>query len=341
MTQPTRSMVHIDRALTNISVAFIQNSKNFVADKVFPVVPVQKQSDRYFVYLKEDWFRDEAEERAPGTESAGGKYEIDNTPTYFARKYAFHKDITEEDRANQDQPLNVDTDATEFVTQKMLLRRETLWAQKYFTPGGTAGAYISPWGTTLSGVASPGQGSVGAGKFVRWNDPASTPIQDISNGKLAISAVTGYQPNVLVLGARVYEMLKNHDEILSRIVFTQRGIVTADILAALFDVEKVVVGWAVRNVAPKGAQEDTDFLLGDHALLAYAAPRPGLKVPSAGYIFSWAGLLGAGAYGNRIMRIPVPLLGAGTERVEGEMAFDQKIVAADLGVFFAGAVNSD
>lgn len=67
----------------------------------------------------------------------------------------------------------------------------------------------------------------------------------------------------------------------------------------------------------------------------------GLKVPSAGYIFSWAGLLGAGAYGNRIMRIPVPLLGAGTERVEGEMAFDQKIVAADLGVFFAGAVNSD
>lgn len=340
MPQPTRSMVHIDRALTNISVAYIQDANAFVADKVFPVVPVKKQSDRYFVYLKEDWFRDEAEERAPGTESAGGKYEIDNTPTYFCKKYAFHRDIVEEDRANQDEPLNVDTDSTEFISQKMLLRREVVWAGSYFTPAGSAGARTSNWGTTMSGV---GSGTPSASQFLQWDAEGSTPIEDVSAGKMAMASVTGYKPNVLVLGANVFEKLRNHDDILGRIVFTQRGYVTADILAQLFDVEKIVVGWAVKNSAKKlpgdPSNEDTDFLLGKHALLAYAPSRPALKTPSAGYIFAWTGLLGAGAYGNRMMRIPMPWLGQGTERIEGEMAFDLKIVASELGVFFADAVG--
>lgn len=327
MPQPTRAMVHIDRALTNISVAYIQDAANFVADRVFPIVPVQKQSDRYFVYLKEDWFRDEATERAPATESAGGMYEIDNTPTYFARKYAFHKDVTGEDRANQDEPLNVDVDSTEFITQKLLLRREIQWANNYFIP--------TVWGTDLLGVAA----GPGPGEFLQWDVAGSTPIQDVSTGKMQIASVTGYKPNTLVLGANVYERLRNHDDILGRIVFTQRGYVTADILAQLFDVERVVVGWAVQNSARKGAAEDTDFLLGNHALLAYSAPRPSLKAPSAGYTFAWTGLLGAGAFGNRIVRLPMPHLGIETERIEGEMAFDLQVVAADCGVFYEDAVS--
>lgn len=324
---PTRQMVHIDRALTNISVAYIQKEESFIADKIFPIVPVQKQSDRYFVYLKEDWFRDEAQERAPATESAGGHYEIDNTPTYFCRKYAYHKDVTEEDRTNADAPLNPDIDASQFVSQKMLLRREVLWGLNYFTTG--------VWTNQVDGVTA----KPGAGEFLRWDEEGSTPIEDVTNGIMQIASETGFRPNVLSLGAKVYAALRNHDDILGRIVFTQRGVVTPDILAALFDVEKVVVAWAVRNVAVKGDTEDTDFLLGNHALLAYAAPRPAIKTPSAGYIFAWTGLLGASSYGHRIVRLPMPLLGLGTERIEGEMAFDIKQISDDLGYFFYNAVS--
>ena len=81
MTTPTNSAVHVDAALTNISVAFLQNANNFVAGRVFPNVAVSKQSDRYFVFDRGDFNRDEAEVRAPGTESAGGGYNLDNTPT--------------------------------------------------------------------------------------------------------------------------------------------------------------------------------------------------------------------------------------------------------------------
>ena len=118
---PNRRQSHIDSALTNISVAYMQDSSNFIADKVFPVVPVQKQSDRYFIYKKEDWFRDEAKDRVRGAESAGGDYDIDNTPSYYCNTKAYHKDVTEEDRANSDSPLTPDTDASDFVSQKLLL----------------------------------------------------------------------------------------------------------------------------------------------------------------------------------------------------------------------------
>lgn len=325
---PTRSQTRIDRMLTNMSVAYVQDASVYIADKVFPVVPVTEQSARYFVYKREDWFRDEAAERAPGTESEGGDYEIDNTPTYFAKQYSYHKDVTEQDRVNSQTPLDADRDATDFVTNKMLLRREMAWASKYFVPG--------VWATEYTGAAATNTGT-GAVKF--WSDPTSNPIIDITNAKLAQQRITGHVPNVLTLGAETFAALSNHPMLLERIKYTQRGIVTEELIAALFGVTKVVVANAIKNTAPKGKDAVMEFIHGKHALLSYAPPRPALKTPSAGYIFAWTGLLGAGAYGGRIVRIPMDWRGIGTERIEGDIAFDQKIVADDMGTFFANVVE--
>ena len=134
MAQPTANDVHIDAILTNISVAYIQDQNAFVASKVFPTIPVEKQSDKYFVYTKGDWFRDEAQLRAPATESAGSGYNL-TTATYNTQVYAFHKDVDDQVRANADNPLNPDRDATAFITQRMLLRQEIQWASEFFTTG--------------------------------------------------------------------------------------------------------------------------------------------------------------------------------------------------------------
>lgn len=326
MSNPNSSQMHIDRALTNMSVAYMQDQTNFVATRMFPLVPVEKQSERYFVYSREDWFRDEAEERAPGTESAGGGYDIDNTPSYFARKYGYHKDVTEEDRTNADSPLTPDSDATDFVSDKLLLRREVLWATKYFGTG--------IWTTEYAGVAA----NPNATQKLHWSDANSDPIKDITNAGVVMAQMTGKRPNKLCIGAFVFDALKSHAKILDRIKYTQKGVVTLDLLATLFEVEEVMVAWAVKNVSKKGAAENNQFVMGKHALLVHTPKKPGLKIPSAGYTFGWTGLLGAGAYGNRIGRIQMPWLGQGTERIEGEMAFDQKVVAADLGVFYNGIV---
>lgn len=323
---PTRQMIHIDRALTNVSVAFMQGEDVFIAAKVFPMVPVQKQSDTYFIYKKEDFFRDEADVRATGSESAGGDYDIDQAPPYFCRIYSFHKDVTEEERTNADEPIKPDEDATEFVSHKLLLRREVKWASDFFQTG--------VWATEYAGVSS----NPSTGQTLQWDQSSSDPVKVIRKARTEMLENTGYAPNKLVLSPYVFDTLCDHALILDRIKYTQKGVVTKELLAGLFEVSEILIPNAIQNTAKKGANGAMEFVMGKHALLCYAAPNPGLKKPSAGYHFVWKGLKGAGAYGNRVVRIPMPWLGMETERIEGEMAFDNRVVSADLGTFFKDIV---
>lgn len=323
---PTKAQAHIDKALTNMSVAYMQDESNYVSDKVFPKIPVRKQSDVYFIYNRGDFLRDEAKVRGASAESVGGEYGVESSDPYYCKVWSFHKDVTEQDRANYDEPLNADQDANDFVTQKMLIRREVQWASKYFIAG--------IWGTQIQGVV----GVPNAGEAQQFHLATSDPIGVITNASVTMASATGFRPNTLVLSPFVFYALKNHVDILDRIKYTQKGIVTTDLLATLFEVENVYVAWGVVNSAGQGIAESTAFIMGKHALLCYVNPKPALKKPSAGYIFTWTGLEGSGAYGNRIVRLPMDMNGIGTERIEGEIAFDAKIIASDLGVFLKDIV---
>lgn len=340
-TQPSRSDVHVNRPLTNISIAYLQARDHFVAGRVFPIVPVAKQSDAYFTYERGEFNRDEMTERLPGTESAGGTYEIGND-TYYARTRAYHRDIPDQVRANADSPLNLDREATEFVTHKGLINREVNWAARYFT----AGAPGDTWTFDVDGVSS---GATAAGSFdptnasnndkLQWNDASSTPIEDIRQGKRYVLEETGFEPNKLTLGKATYDALVDHPDIVGRIDRGQTaGAARANLvtLADLFEVEEVLVMKAVKNTTKKGQASAHQFIGGKHALLSYAPATPGIMTPSAGYTFNWTGLVGSGDEGMRIKRFRMDHLES--DRIEIDMSYDQKLIAADLGYFFGGIV---
>lgn len=326
--KPTASDVHVNSPLTNISIAFLQNQTNFVASRVFPNIPVAKQSDRYYTYDRGEFNRDQMQLRAPATESAGAGYTVDSTPTYYCYKWALHKDIDDDTRANSDTVLKPDMDAANFLTHQALIRREKIWVANFFA--------TSKWTTDVTGVAS----GPSASQFLQWNDANSTPLEDIRSGKGTILGRTGFEPNTLVLGYSVWNKLIDHPDIVDRIKYGQTpgspARVSTQALAALLEVENVFVMKAIENTALEGATNSHSFIGGKKALLCYSAPNPGLQVPSAGYTFSWTGLLGAGAEGNRISKFRMEHLKA--DRVEIEMSFDLKLVSADLGYFFDAAV---
>jgi hypothetical protein len=317
---PQTSQVHVDTALTNVSTAYIQDTANFIADKVFPIVRVMKKSDEYFIYDKNDYFRDEAEQRAAGTESAGGDYDL-STGTYSAKTYAFHKDITNEERENSDPALDPDSDAAEYTTQKCLIRRERVWAANYFV--------INKWGTDV----------VGTTNFTKWDNATSDPIDDVETGKRTIMQNTGYEPNRLVLGYEVFSALKNHPLIVDRYKHTTADSITADMMARVFEVEQVIVAKGVYATNEEGGTEANSFILGKNALLVYAQPTPALKKPSGGYIFTWTGEAGTGTFGNLVRTYDLRGSGRLVDRVESEMRFDAKLVGSDLGYFFSAAVD--
>jgi hypothetical protein len=319
MAQPTPSDVHIDAILTNISIAYIQDQNNFIANRVFPSIPVEKQSDRYFKYTKGDWFRDEAQLRAPATESVGSGYTL-STDTYNTLVYAFHKDVDDQVRANADTPLNPDRDATTFVTQRMLLRQELDWTSSYFT--------TSVWDTDV----------VGNTDFTRWDDyTASDPIEDIETGKSTILTNTGFMPNVLVLGYDVFRQLRHHPDIVDRIKYTSSEVPAEGILSRLFGVDRVLVSRAIRNSGAEGAANSFAQIHGKNAALYYVAPSPGILTPSAGYQFSWRGVSDGMGQNIGISRFRMPELRA--DRIEAQMAWDFKVVSTDLGYFFSTCVS--
>jgi hypothetical protein len=335
MAQPTGGDLYVSVPLSNISVAYMQGQEEFIADQVFPPVPVQTQAGQYWKYDRGNWFRTAAQKRAPRTESAGTGWTV-TRDTFFADVNAVHVDVSDQDRANArgstTSAFDLDSDATKFVTRDLLLRREKDWSATYFNG--------SAWSnTTQTGVS----GSPSTNQFKQWDKTSSTPIEDIRAQATRFGEMTGYRPNKLILGWQVYDTWVNHTEFIERIKYSERGIVSKELMAALLDVGQILVSNAIENLAPENADPsnpaDLDFhyMYGKDALLVYAADNPGLMQPSAGYTFEWAGYLGSPGRGTRTKKFRMEELEA--DRIEAESAYDFKVVSPDLGVFFQDAIS--
>ncbi len=332
MPSPSGADLHINAALTNVSVAYFQDSADFIADQIFPSLPVDKRSDVFWKYSKSDMRRTDAQKRAPGTESAG----IDWTLTednYYADVYAVHKDIDDQTRANADSNFHLDSDATRLVTNHLLLQRDSLWASKYFLTG--------LWGKEYTGVGSGPTGT----QFLQWNVAGSGPLENMTTWASAFRLSTGKKFSFMVVGSDVWNALQNHAEILDRIKFTQKGVITEQLVAEFFGVKKFVVSHASIATGPHindSVAQDAASTYGyinnpKSILIGYAPSSPSLLTPSAGYTFNWKGYGAGNKQGLTIAQMRMQHLKS--DRIEGEAAYVQKLVSADCGVFINTAVS--
>jgi len=335
MAQPTGRDLHIDRLLSDLSVAYMNEPGSYIADRVFPVVYVNRQTDKYAIYRKGDWFRDEAEKRALLTESAGGGFALATPGTLVCDEWAFHQDIADEDIDNADEVFDLEDDATQFVIEKLRLRREAEWASNFFGTG--------IWDKDLSGQTD----TPGTDEFKCWDESGSTPIDDIEDAKAIVKGNTGVMPNTLVVSERVHQALKNHSDVVDRFKYTQAGIITADLLARVFEIDRYLIGSALYATNPEDTVADTNddlsYILTQYdALLVYSAPQPSKRRPSGGYTFRWRRPSQGGLAGDRlestIRKFRIEPIG-GT-RIEGSVYEDLKLVSSACGVYFDDAISA-
>lgn len=328
---PSPSDVHVNAPLTNVSIAYIQSADSFIADKVFPKVTVKHQSDLYRRYSKSQWRRTDVKKRAPATETpgVGWTYDMDQ---YFCHVYGVHKDLDDQTRANADSIFNLDKEATEFITNQHLLKRDLDWTARYMKPG--------VWATEKLGVTTPAT----AAEFKQWDQAGSDPIGDVSIWLIDFRRLAGFAPNTSVMGAYVMAALKQHADIIERIKYTQRGVVTEDLIATLFDIDELYISYATVSTGPETADSRTqdaaaayDFIgPGNDVLFAYAPRTASLMTPSAGYTFTWGGYLGGNAEGIRIKRFRMEPIAS--DRIEAEQTYEMKVVCPDMGLYIDNAV---
>jgi hypothetical protein len=319
---PTVTQLHVNQPLTNFSVMFQQDTNSFVADKVFKTVPVEHKTDTYYIWNRGDFNRNMVKERSAGAESEGAGFNVNNSAPYTAKVYALHKDISDQERGNADSQLDLDFAATQYLTNQMLIDKETRFVNNYFVSG--------VWSNETTPSAL-------------WSAGGSTPIENIRSMKRSVQLTAGgYRPNTLVLGRAAYDVLIDHAEIIPRIQYAvkQQGeaaTVTKDVLAQLFEVDQILVMDGIVNQGAEGGAESNAFIAGKSALLVYVPNgQPTLNSVAAGLTFSWTGQFGSTALGTRMLSIPMPWLAS--TRIESEAAYAQQLVSADLGGFFLNAV---
>lgn len=277
--QPTPESVHVDAILTNLSVAY----KNglYIADRVFPSVPVNKKSDKYFIFPKGAWFRDEADVRGPGAVAKEAGYLV-SSDSYLCEEYAIDHRIPRETIENADDPLQPWQTGVNFATEKILLRKERLVAALAMT--------AANWTTSLdvNALWAP------AGE-------TNTFIANMLTAKEVIRQLIGRYPNVLLMDPKTFKALKGVAAIIDRIKYTGTSGKPADVtlqtLAALFELDEVLLGGALYSSALE-TKAGTDFTAVDiwethatkgSAFLYYRPPGAALETPSAGYCFNWRG----------------------------------------------------
>lgn len=335
MTLPLNAaMVHIDTALTNLTIAHLQDTSNFIADRVFPRVSVDKKSNKYYIYDRANFNRvGDVKKRSAGTmaNTIGMSLSQDS---YFTEVYGLAMDFDFETLANEDAALNIRAAGAQVLTTQMMLHREVSWANKYFTAG--------VWGTQYTGVA----GTPSTGEVKQWSSYVdSTPIVDMTNARRAMQLKSGgFKPNVMVVGKEVRDILVNHPDILERLnggaTVTNTALITDAKLAEIFEVEEFLIMEAVQNTGKEGLAEVNSFIGGKSAALFYRPRASGLMIPSAGYTFTWDELENASGFGVSIRSYTGDFLAVTgiAEKIEANLAYDQKVVSSDLGVFFATIV---
>lgn len=262
---PTVSNVYQDPLLTDISVRY--TNTNLIADQVFPVLPVQKRTGVYFKYDKNNLKI--ANTRRTGTSRANrvdyGLSKIEYGPlTERSLEIAIDNDTM----LQYASPLDPLADAALVVTEKVLLERENDLAADL---GSTS---IVTQNTTLSGTS-------------QWNDYAnSTPFNDIQLAITTIKKNGIINPNTLVFGQQVWDWLINHPDLIDRIKFTERGVMTPELVGALFQIDNVFIGDAVNNTAEDGQTDSLGYIWGANVIVMYVTATPGIRTVTAGYHFT-------------------------------------------------------
>ena len=301
--------VHVDKALTNMSIAFI-NQQPYVWTQ-FPSITNVRESDIYWEWDKAYWGRIEAAKRARGKAARKADYKGTTKP-FLCDEWALAHDIFDRDVNDADDAINLPRQGMEFVTDNVMKAFENDSAGKIMAAG--------IWDNDVT----PG---------VLWSTPGTaTPINDIDLGRNTIRRATnGYEPNTLICGSEAWDALRLCDQLTDLYKHTTGGVLTQELVARALGLERIIVCKTVKNTdVEKVTSTYTGAAIWDteDTLLCYLEYRPAKMKPSAFYLFK-----------NRDMRIRRWYEDATeTETVESSIIGALNVTATSLGYYFDEAV---
>lgn len=312
---PSAKQMHQDAALENISVGYIPTG--LVASQLIPTVPVKHESDKYYVYSKDNL-------KIPNTRRADGAEanEVDwnlSTSSYVVEEEALKRLVTDRQRKNADAAVRPEIDATKFLKGQIMLRFEQ-----------DAADLINPaanWSLKTSLTST-----------LAWsaNTTSSNPITFADSAATAVINNSGKRPNKALLDLSTFNAAKEHVSIVDRIKYTSTDSVTPALLARLFNIKQLLVAEGIKNSGQEGLADSMGPIFTDLAFFCYVPDAPGEMEPSALYTF---GLTGMGLDGGPDMVKRWREEKRKGDFIEVSKMYAHKIVASDCAYHIANTVQ--
>lgn len=265
----------IDPVLTAVAQGIRQSG--MVGGALFPTVPVGLRAGKIITFGRED-FMLYGSARAPGENTkrvqfgySGGSFALVD----YSLEGALPIEVLQEGASGAN---GWTIDGAAMAIKKVQAIMDLRLEQAQATVARTAGSYQAANKVTLSGT----------GQWSDFTNGVSDPIANIETGKEAIRAAVGKRGNTVVMGALVFSKLKQHPKVIDRLKYTQREIATPELLASLFDVERVLVGDAVYS---NDAGTTLTDVWGKDVVVAYTdiASVADMGAPSYGYTYNLGG----------------------------------------------------
>ncbi len=246
------SGLHVDAVLTNYSQQY--KHEPLIGGEVMPFVPVMKRSDKYAKYDKDQRFT--VPNTAIGPKSKAGELDLKvSFDNYSVKDYGLEEFVSQAEIDNADNPLDPARDALDLLMELLMLDHEKRVATAAFT----AANYPAGNKVTLAGTD-------------QWTDTTNAdPLDDIMTGLDA----TFMRPNIMVFGADSWRSFRQHPKIVDAVKGATRqqgaqgGIASREDVAALFEVERVLVGRSRENTAAEGQTATFGRLWGDSCALLH------------------------------------------------------------------------
>ena len=308
---------HLDVPLTNMAVKAFQGRGEFIGQKLFPVINVQKQSNKYYTLDKNSWLLVPDTARAPKTAPRRVEFKV-SSENYFCPNYALANENALEDLANADIALSLRKNSVSVVMDGLLRDLEVRIANQV-TSLTNLGS-----GVTLSGTS-------------QWSDfTNSDPIADVTTGHAFIQNNTGLMANTMVMDKDTFAVVRRHPILLDMFKYTSGGRVKLDQLADVFDVDTILIARGIKNTANENATGVIANIWGNNVILCRIEPGTSLETQTFGLSFRWApaGLPAA----MQVQRYRDPDPGKAVEVVSTGYYQDEKIIAADLAYGIASTI---
>jgi len=259
----------INPVLTNMSIAMRQAKTGFVADLLAPDVPVNGDTGTIPIWEANQHTRIKSSYWAKGAVAPMIGLRASST-TFSVKKYGLSTPIDDDDRQNYLMPGSLDEEATSTLTDLLMLDREKRVYDKV-----TAIAHDLD---LVSGSAT------------QWNEASCVPKVDIQGGIQKIMKATMKIPNVLVLGAPVWDNImtatttgyagQQFAAAFINVMAATGKTLTTERFAEYVGVDRVVVANAIYEAADETTTVVTagnttgTYIWGDWGILCYTEPTP-------------------------------------------------------------------